>query len=142
MEIKTIYIDGVFDLFHYGHVNIFKNAIEMTKQEYPNHTIILIAGIVLDNDVESYKRKPILTFLERSEIVKSCKYVDIVIPAVLYLTDDFLNINNIDLVFHGDDAQQSEFFKVPIDKKIMRYLPYTSEISTTDIITRCYLTFL
>lgn len=134
----NIYIDGVFDLFHMGHVKLFQNAIIYAKQEFPNKNIFLIVGVVLDKDVESYKRKSIMTFEERIEIVKTCRYVDKVITAELYLTDKFLIENKIDLVFHGNDSLQSDFFKVPLDKGIMRYLPYTASISTTDLINRCF----
>ena len=135
---KTIYIDGVFDLFHIGHVNMFINAIKLTKEENLDCEVILIAGVVSDEDAISYKRKPILTYDERSSIVKSCKHVNKVIPAVLVLTEEFLEENNIDLVFHGDDDQQEKFFKIPRERGIMRYQPYTQGISTTDIINRCY----
>ncbi len=137
MKTVTIYIDGVFDLFHYGHVNMFIQAIELTKKEYGECDICLIAGVVIDKDVESYKRTPILNYIERVNIVSSCKYVNKVIPAVLYLTDQFIDLYNIDLVFHGNDSEQAEFFKVPRERGIMRYLQYTNGISTTDIINRC-----
>lgn len=137
MKTVTIYVDGVFDLFHFGHVNMFIQALNLTKKEYGECEIFLIAGVVIDKDVESYKRTPILTFFERVNIVSSCKYVNKVIPAVLYLTNEFIDSNNIDLVFHGNDSEQAEFFKIAIDRGIMRYLQYTNGISTTDIINRC-----
>ena len=43
----------VADLFHYGHVNFLKQCSELGD--------CLIVGIHSDKDVESYKRKPILT---------------------------------------------------------------------------------
>ena len=47
---KKGYIDMVGDLFHVGHLNMFKQA--RTYGDY------LIVGIHSDKTVESYKRKP------------------------------------------------------------------------------------
>jgi len=69
---KKVLIDGVFDLFHYGHIELFKKIKE-------SNDYIIVAGIISDKDVESYKRVPILKMEERAFMVESCKYVDEVI---------------------------------------------------------------
>ena len=51
-----IYCDGVFDLFHNGHINHFKQI----KQLYPNS--YLIVGVVSDSDASSYKRIPFFNY--------------------------------------------------------------------------------
>ena len=59
--------------------------------------------------------------------------------APLVLTESFLEEHAIDLVFHGDDSQQEEFFGVCIAKGIMRYIPYDvaeTGVSTTVLIKR------
>lgn len=126
---KTVYVDGVFDLFHAGHIKFLKQAKQLGDY--------LIVGIISDEDVETYKRKPIITLSNRVPILENCSLVDKVIPASpLKITEDFLRIHNIDVVVHGDDSKQEEFFKVPIDLNKMEYVKYTPNISTTDIIKK------
>lgn len=63
------YIAGVFDLFHIGHLKMFKRAKEQCKY--------LIVGVVSDEGVRLNKQaEPFVPFEERIEMVRSCKYVD------------------------------------------------------------------
>jgi len=105
----------VADLFHVGHLNLIKKAKECGDY--------LIVGIHSDLDVESYKRKPIISEEDRYEIISSCKFID---------------ENDIDIVIHGDDENPvyKEQYKIPVELGIMRYLPYTKGVSTTEIIKR------
>lgn len=124
-----VYIDMVADLFHVGHLNLIKQAKELGNK--------LIVGIHSDEDVISYKRKPVIPYYQRIEIIRCIKYVDEVIEnAPLNITEDFLSKNNIDIVVHGDDITESlkEQHKVAIEKNIVRYIPYTNYTSTTKII--------
>jgi cytidyltransferase-like protein len=122
----------VADLFHYGHVSFLDKAKK--SGDY------LIVGIHSDEDVIKYKRKPILTMLERSKVVSACKYVDEVITnAPLKVTEDFLNKYNIDIVIHGDDIneQTKQNFYEDVEKLgKLKLISYTAGISTTDILRR------
>ena len=45
----------------------------------------------------------------------------------------------IQLVFHGDDSKQEEFFGACIERGVMRYIPYDVEdtgVSTTQLVER------
>ena len=127
---KIIYCDIVGDLFHYGHVEFLKNCKELGDY--------LIVGLMSDNDVKSYKRRPILTLEERLKVVSGCKYVDKVCEGPLSVTEEFLEKHDIDYVVHahdkGDNSYDSFYKNVPKDKFIR--LDYTNGISTTDIIKR------
>ena len=126
---KIVYVDGVFDLFHSGHINFLKQAKKMGDY--------LIVGIISDEDVESYKRIPIISFQDRKIMLENCKQVDKIIPkSPLYISEDFIKKHNINIVVHGDDSKQEDFFDVPIKLGIMKYVNYTSGISTTEIINR------
>jgi len=126
---KIVYVDGVFDLFHIGHINLLSNAKKLGDY--------LIVGIISDEDVKNYKRLPIISHQHRIKMLKHCNIVDKIIESPpLVLTKEFIEKNNIDLVIHGNDSLQEEFFKVPIELGIMRYIPYTKEISTTKIIDK------
>tara|TARA_Y100001937_G_scaffold21799_1_gene30780 strand:+ start:829 stop:1230 length:402 start_codon:yes stop_codon:yes gene_type:complete len=126
-----VYADVVGDLFHVGHINLFKQARELGDY--------LIVGVHSDKAVSSYKRVPILDENTRYEIVKNCRLVDqVIIDAPLTLTKTFIRDNKIDIVAHGNDTNPNfeEQHKAAIDMGIMRYLKYTPGISTTDIINK------
>ena len=127
--ISTVYVDGVFDLCHYGHIMYLKRVKEMGHR--------LVVGVVTDEDASSYKRLPIIPFTFRMKTIQELGIADDVIPAQLVITKDYLEKHGITTVVHGDDDQQVGFFKVPIELGMMKYIPYTPGISTTDIIQWC-----
>jgi len=132
MPMTRVYVDMVADLFHYGHANFLKQA-----RKFGDH---LIVGIHSDETVEEYKRTPIMTMKERVSAVASCRYVDEVIPdAPLVVDQVWIDAHLIDLVVHGDDfSEEMEqlCYRTPIELGIFRLVPYTSNISTTEIIER------
>ena len=66
------YTTGVYDLFHIGHLNLFKNAKGMCDR--------LIVGVTVDELVEYKGKKAMIPFEDRIEIVRSCRYVDAAVP--------------------------------------------------------------
>jgi hypothetical protein len=61
--------------------------------------------------------------------------VDLVIPnSPLIVPGDFLDTHEISFVYHGNDSKQEKFFQHAIQRGIMRYIPYHTELSTTKII--------
>ena len=128
-----VYADGVYDLFHYGHVESLRKARSLGDY--------LLVGVGADiEQLEAFKRKPILTLEERMASVAGCRYVDEVLPcAYLVMDRAWIELHDIDLVVHGDDLAQKQieyYYKVPIELGIFRKLPYTRGISTSDIIHR------
>ena len=106
-----IYVDGIFDLFHRGHLESLRKAKNIKENVH------LIVGVVSDENALKYKRQPIINHKDRIEIIKHIDFVDEVIEdAPLYLTKQFVEDNNIDLVVHGfsnedDWSKQKDFFK-------------------------------
>lgn len=90
----------VGDLLHYGHLNFLK--------ECKKHCSFLIVGVYTDALTESYKRRPIIPFEERIELIQSLKPVDLVvivhnrncIPMLKRLTKDGWKLKYL---FHGTD---------------------------------------
>lgn len=128
-----VYVDMVGDLFHPGHVSFLKQASELGD--------ILIVGVHADDTVETYKRRPVLTMEERMAVIVGCRYVHQVIPdAPLVIQQEFLREHRINLVVHGDDMWDSDdlrkFYAEPRRLGILRLVPYTPGISTTEIIAR------
>ena len=131
-----IYIDGIFDLFHRGHLESFKQIKDIYKDCF------LIVGVVSDEDAMSYKREPIISYEDRCEIIKSIKYVDKVIEKSPLTVDiDFIKKHKIDLVVHGfaseeDEKKQEVFFKEINDLGLFKKIKYYDKTSTTSIINK------
>src|SRR5690349_4683939 len=53
----NVYVDGVYDMFHVGHVNVFRNSLKFGTR--------LVVGVLSDQDVAAYKRAPVMTMAER-----------------------------------------------------------------------------
>ena len=127
-----VYVDMVADLFHYGHVNFLKQA--------KSYGDVLIVGVFSDADVESYKRKPVLSMEERIKSLQGCKYVDEVLGnAPLRVTKKWLEKHTIDLVIHGDDFDQEKieyYYGAAIETGKFKMIPYTKGISTSNLLAR------
>ena len=125
----TAYTNGVYDLFHVGHTNLFKRIKEKCDK--------LIVGVHNDEQVMTYKRRPIISYNDRLEIIKSCKYVDAVYEnADLITTDKILYKLNADYLFAGKENEQfiKKYSQVSDNKLIL--LDRTSHICTSDIIKK------
>ena len=129
-----IFCDGVFDLFHRGHVNHFKKIKELYPDSY------LLVGVLNDIEASNYKRKPVFNENKRLSLVESCKYVDkATIDYPLVITEEFMFDHKIDLVIHAfsnknDFEKQNDCFKVPVKLNKMKIIDYNDGISTTNII--------
>lgn len=131
MGARTVYVDGVFDLFHPGHLAFLKRA-----RAAGGAGARLLVGVITDEDA-LWKRRPVMTHAERLAMVRHCTEVDAVVERPpLFLTAEFLDTHGIDLVVHGDDSAQGSFFRVAIERGCMVYVPYEKGISTSALIAR------
>jgi len=81
----VIYTDGIYDLFHRGHVESLKKCKSLFEGN-----VYLIVGVISDNDATNYKRPPIYNEDDRYTIIENIKYVDKIIKgAPLIITEDF-----------------------------------------------------
>lgn len=128
---KIGYTDGVYDLFHVGHLNMI--------QEAKRHCEYLIVGVHGDDVVEEYKHhRPIINENDRRRIVESIKGVD---RAEINRFRDKLklwDLYHFDVIFIGDDWKGTDrwnhFEKVLAEIEVdVVYVPYTQGISTTEI---------
>lgn len=129
----TGYIAGVFDLFHVGHLNMFKRAREQCKY--------LIVGVVSDEQASAGKaRRPYISEEDRLEIVRSCRYVDeaFILPYAAAGTRDVYRKYHFDAQFSGSDYEHDpEWLK---EQQWLRergsdlvFFPYTEKTSSTKI---------
>lgn len=130
-----IYADGVFDLFHLGHMK----QLEQAKKSFPK--VELVCGV--PSDVETHKRKglTVLTDEQRCETLMHCKWVDEVIPSAPWcVTPEFLLKHKIDYVAHDDlpyaSTDSDDIYKPIKEKGMFLTTQRTEGISTSDIITK------
>lgn len=132
-----VYMDGVFDLFHRGHLEAIK---KVRKDAGIDGTVII--GVVSDMDANSYKRLSIIEEDDRVEIVSNIKDVDeVIFPCPMSVTKEFIDKHQIDLVVHGfadenDFNKQKDFFKEIIDLGKFKVQEYYKGSSTTEIIKK------
>lgn len=127
------YISGVFDLYHIGHLNLFKKAKELCDY--------LIVGIVSDKGVVKHKGvSPFVPFDERIELIRSCRYVDEVveIPIDLNGPKEAFAMYHFDVQFSGSDYINSDYWLEA--QEYLRnhgsdlvFFPYTKSTNSTNL---------
>ncbi|GAB7356327.1 hypothetical protein MBLNU459_g7120t1 [Dothideomycetes sp. NU459] len=130
-----VYADGVFDLFHLGHMR----QLEQAKTAFPN--IYLLVGVTGDKETHRRKGLTVLSGKERAETVRHCKWVDEVIEDCPWIVDvEFLEKHEIDYVAHDDipyGADEGDDIYKPVKEKGMFLVTQRTEgVSTTGIITK------
>ncbi|MCQ2603502.1 MAG: adenylyltransferase/cytidyltransferase family protein [Spirochaetia bacterium] len=137
MKYDRCAVNGVFDLFHVGHVRLLKRAKEMFRE--------VVATIDSDALTEQEKRRPIFSQEERLEIIRSCRYVD---DAVIVdrswgphaydekAVNDFMDKYRIDALFiAADDMEYVKYWFGHLYRQgRVIVVPRTQGISTTQVI--------
>ncbi len=125
-----VYTAGTWDLFHVGHLNVLKKSKALGTK--------LIVGISTNELVASYKKaSPIISYEDRVEVIKNCKYVDEVVKQEKLLDIEQMKKLNINIITIGDDWGRKylkglEWAKKQPNIKVI-FLPYTKNISSTYI---------
>lgn len=131
---RTVYMDGVFDLFHVGHVRAIQQCIALGDR--------VIIGVTGDADAADYKRPPIICETDRVAVVEAMRGVDKVIcPCPLIVTAAFMAEHGIDLVVHGyanpaDAERQTEFFAEAAAAGKFQTIGYYDGLSSSSIIAK------
>lgn len=73
---ERAYIDGCFDMIHSGHYNAIRQAKALCDT--------LVVGVNSDEEVIRVKGPTILSTKERSDIIRSCRWVDEVAEGTEY----------------------------------------------------------
>ncbi|OQD77656.1 hypothetical protein PENDEC_c002G02729 [Penicillium decumbens] len=130
-----VYADGVFDLFHLGHMR----QLEQAKKAFDD--VYLIVGVTGDEETHMRKGLTVLSGAERAETIRHCKWVDEVIPNCPWVvTPEFLSEHQIDYVAHDDlpyEAAEGDDIYAPIKAQGKFLVTQRTEgVSTTGVITR------
>mmetsp|Transcript_8696 Transcript_8696/g.11517 ORF Transcript_8696/g.11517 Transcript_8696/m.11517 type:complete len:151 (+) Transcript_8696:212-664(+) len=141
MTERLIYIGMSADIVHLGHVNIINTANKLIAE---NKADRLVVGLLTCEAIESYKRKPIVAWEERKQLLLAFKGVETVVPQDTL--DYELNLRQCKPVFciHGSDWNDPTSAQYATRQKVIDTLAewggkliepeYTKGISTTQII--------
>lgn len=127
---KIIYTKVVADLFHSGHVALFRQARALGDR--------LVVQVVSDSRVSANKRPPIMNQAERLAVVAACRHVDEARPdGPRFITRAFLDENGYALYAYAAcdqaeaQAKRRDCADLPEDR--VAVLAYTPGISTTEL---------
>jgi ethanolamine-phosphate cytidylyltransferase len=95
-----IFMEGAFDLMHFGHMNAFRLGRSLGTH--------LVVGVNSDESITECKAAPLMNNEERLAMVRSCKFVDEVVPNTPYIMnkeyiDYIFKTYDVDYIIHGDD---------------------------------------
>jgi glycerol-3-phosphate cytidylyltransferase len=128
---KIGYTQGVFDMFHIGHLNLLRRAKEQCDY--------LIVGVNSDELVREYKKKEtVVKQIDRVNIVSAIKYVDQC--EVVDTLDKLKQLEKFqfEVIFIGSDWKDSpRWMKTmeDLEKKnvYVEFLEYTAGVCSTDL---------
>ncbi|KAI3645405.1 hypothetical protein MP228_008333 [Amoeboaphelidium protococcarum] len=131
-----IWVDGCFDITHYGHFNALRQAKEMGDE--------LVVGVHSDEEIARNKGPTVFTEEERYAVVRACKWVNEVVEDAPYFTSvKVMDQHHCQFCVHGDDitttADGTDCYAEV--KQLNRYqeCKRTDGISTTELVGRMLL---
>ena len=126
---KLGYTQGVYDMFHIGHLHIINSAAALCDK--------LIVGVNSDALVEQYKnKKTVISQEDRAEIISNLKSVDECVIVDTLNKVELYRKYGFEVVFIGDDWKGNERW-LQTEKELaifgvdVIYLPHTPNISST-----------
>ena len=93
---KKVYMGFSTDVLHGGHMAIIQKAASLGE---------LTIGMLTDEAIVSFKRFPILNYVERVKLVEAIKGVSVVVPQSTLSYTENLRKYKPDIVVHGDNWQ-------------------------------------
>jgi glycerol-3-phosphate cytidylyltransferase len=122
---KRVITYGIFDLLHYGHINLLRRAKELGDY--------LIVCLSTDEFNALKGKKSFFNYAQRKLLLEAIRYVDLVIPETCWeqkITD--VKEYHVDVFVIGDDWKGKFDFLKEQGVEVV-YLERTKEISTTNI---------
>ena len=128
-----VFVPMAADILHHGHINILLKAKKLGS---------VVVGLMTDKGIFKYKkRKPILNYQERKQILEQIKCIKKIIPLNGLLYVEYAIRYKFDYFVHGDDWKKNIQTKVRSkliktmkewNGKVVEY-PYTKDISSTKL---------
>lgn len=127
----VVLADGTFDMLHSNHIEFFRQV-----KSFGDY---LIVGVISDDNVAKYKRKPILNQEERLKMVSSLKIVDEVFiiddPLVAQTCETIIQTYRPEKFAYSGEGWE-DYYKPAIDRGIFLQLKYQEGINSSEIIER------
>lgn len=125
--LRTAITYGTFDLFHIGHVRL----LQRIKERFD----FVIVAVSTDEFNALKGKKSVMSFEERMEVVKACRWVDLVIAETGWdQKERDIMVYGVDAVVMGDDWTGR--FDDLQSLCGVSYLPRTENISSTQLKTQ------
>lgn len=121
---KTVITYGTYDMFHVGHLNLFRRLKDLGDK--------LIVAVSTDEFNALKGKRTLIPYAQRAEIIESIKYVDMVIPETNWEQKvEDVKKYKCDVFAIGDDWEgKFDFLKEHCE---VIYLNRTDGISTTEL---------
>jgi len=115
---------GTYDLFHIGHVNLFRRI----KERFD----ILVVAVSTDEFNAIKGKRSAVPYADRVELVRSCRYVDLAIPEAGWgqKETDIVRYGADAMVMGSDWTGHFDSLKSLCD---VVYLPRTEGVSSSDL---------
>lgn len=134
---KRLFVPGVFDVFHIGHLNYLRNA--------SRHGDYLIVGVQDDRAVFQVKGvKPVIPLAERMAIIEELRFVNEVVSYTAVFQGPLLSGLNIQVLAVGEEYGHDD--RYPDQKTTLSFckdqkievirIPRTTHVSSTNIRAR------
>ncbi|KAI9333305.1 hypothetical protein BDR26DRAFT_868535 [Obelidium mucronatum] len=131
-----IWVDGCYDLFHFGHANAIRQA-----KALGGPGAVVVAGVCSDAAILANKGPTVMRDAERLAAVAACKWVDVVVADAPYETSlAWMDAHACGVCVHGDDvtttADGADCYAPA--KRAGRYREFsrTQGVSTTELVSR------
>lgn len=126
----VVYVDGGFDLFHLGHVQLLRKARELGT--------FVVVGVHSDAAVAACKGVgfPIMNVFERSLSVLACRYVDEVVMGVgSVVSKEVLDSMKVSVVVRGEFSVgvPEGAYAVPDERGIVTVVDSGTKLMTSDV---------
>lgn len=135
--VRTVYMNGVYDVGHYNHMTSFEQGLERSGCNR------LIVGVMSDEDTKAHKgeERPYDCLNDRVKFVKGCRVVAEVIPGAPWddVPKEFIEKYGIDCVCHSEEYSpdnENYAYQTPYDMGIVRTIPRGEGISTSERVAR------
>jgi len=131
--LKTVWINGTFDVLHMGHINLFSHARKLAG---PKGKVIV--GTDSDERIRELKgpSRPINNIFDRIGFLRAIKYID---GVVTFSSEDELEAQikrfSPDILLIGDDYRGKPIVGSQYAKKIV-FVPRYGGLSSTMIINQ------
>jgi D-beta-D-heptose 7-phosphate kinase/D-beta-D-heptose 1-phosphate adenosyltransferase len=129
---KTVWINGTFDVLHMGHINLFREARKLAGPEGR-----VVVGIDSDERIRELKgpTRPVNNIFDRFNFLRAIRYIDTVVTfSSAEELEDHIKQFNPDILLIGDDYKDKPIVGSQYAKEVV-YFPRYGGLSSSKIIS-------